>query len=196
MSPKIFSYKEKEKLKIKMFEAGLELLKEYGMTHMSVEKITVAAGIGKSTFYNFFSSKEAFVYELVEYERDTFWRYFDSTLAGREKMTQEEGEELLKKIIFSSNSVYQYLTPEDEAKLCAALPEEMTADIGEETKILEAIFSHVENVRENLDYPVIANLLKIMAMAAEGKKLLHEEGYIRTQEKIFELLFNCVFEKR
>lgn len=37
----------------KMLEAGFDLLKEYGMTHMSVAKITEAAGIGVSTFYNF-----------------------------------------------------------------------------------------------------------------------------------------------
>lgn len=196
MSPKIFSYAEREEIKIKMFEVGLELLKQYGMTHMSVEKITAAAGIGKSTFYNFFSSKEAFIYALMQYERSLFWQYLDACLDGREKMTQREGEELLKKIIFSTSSVYQYLTPEDESKICAALPEEMAADIGRETEIMNALLSHMENVREDLDYPVIANLLKVMAMAAEGKEMLHEEGYLRMQESLFGLLFGCVFKER
>ena len=40
-----------------MFESGFDFLKKEGMTHMSVEKITSSCGIGKSTFYNFFSSK-------------------------------------------------------------------------------------------------------------------------------------------
>ena len=61
MSPKIFSITEREELRVKMLDAGFELIKQYGMTHASVEKITQTAGLGKSTFYNFFSSKEEFV---------------------------------------------------------------------------------------------------------------------------------------
>lgn len=195
MSPKIFSYEEKKNLKEKMFEAGLELLKELGMTHMSVEKITAAVGIGKSTFYNFFSSKEEFVYELIKYEREVLWKYIKTILNGRNKMTQEEGQEVLQKMFSSKNSVYQYLTPEDEAKILEALPEEMAADIAKETEIMKTLFSYMENINDELDYPVIANLFKIIAITEELKKTLHEEGYGRTQEKIFGLLFECIFKK-
>ena len=74
MSPKLFSIAEKEKLRETMFLSGLELLRTYGMTHMSVEKIAAAAGIGKSTFYNFFLSKEDFVLQLIEFNRSRFWK--------------------------------------------------------------------------------------------------------------------------
>lgn len=50
MSPKIFSITDREELRVKMLDAGFELIKQYGMTHASVEKITQAAGLGKSTF--------------------------------------------------------------------------------------------------------------------------------------------------
>lgn len=195
MSPKIFSVSERENLRVRMLEVGFPLLKEHGMTHMSVDKITAAAGIGKSTFYNFFPSKEAFVYELICHERKLFLQYIGDVLHGREKMTEAEGREIIKKIIFSENSVYQYLTPEDERKLIAAFPKETKADIDKETKVMDMLFSCMENVRKSPDYPVISNLLKIMAMAAEGKDMLHQEGYLRTQEKMFELLFHCIFEK-
>lgn len=195
MSPKIFSVSERENLRVRMLEAGFPLLKEHGMTHMSVDRITAAAGIGKSTFYNFFPSKEAFVYELICHERKLFLQYIEDVLHGREKMTETEGREIIKKIIFSENSIYQYLTPEDERKLIDAFPKETKADIDKETKVMDKLFSCMENVRKSPDYPVIANLLKIMAMAAEGKDTLHEEGYSRTQEKMFELLFHCIFEK-
>ena len=35
-----------------MLEAGFPLLKQYGMTHTSVAKITQAAGIAVGTFYS------------------------------------------------------------------------------------------------------------------------------------------------
>lgn len=195
MSPKIFSLSEREHVKVKMLEAGFPLLKEYGMTHMSVDKITTAAGIGKSTFYNFFPSKEAFVYELICHERKIFLEHLTEILNGRDRMTQAEGQELLKNIIFNENSVYQYLTSEDEQKLCAAFPQEMIPDLNKEKIIMNDMFSCMENVRDSLDYPVIANLLKIMAMAAEGQTCLHREGYLRTQEKLFSLLFHCIFKE-
>ena len=52
-----------------------------------------------------------------------------------------------------------------------------------------------EGVREDADYAVISNLLKILALTAENRTMLHESGYPRTQEKLFDLLFDCVFEE-
>lgn len=195
MSPKIFSIAEKEQLKETMFHAGMELLKKHGMTHMSVEKITAAAGIGKSTFYNFFLSKEDFVLQLIEYNRTRFWMAVKNMLGDRGTLTVAEGKQVLRGIINSNDSVYQYLTPEDEQKLAAANPEKQTADIDEETETLKRLFMIFENVRENVDYAVVSNLLKILALTAESRAMLHESGYQRTQEKLFGLLFDCVFEE-
>ena len=79
MSPKIFQYHRiGEELRVKMLDAGFELIKQYGMTHASVEKITQAAGLGKSTFYNFFSSKEEFVTGIMEYQRDRVKQHFEN----------------------------------------------------------------------------------------------------------------------
>ena len=195
MSPKIFTIAEKEQLKERMFLAGLELLKAHGMTHMSVEKITAAAGIGKSTFYNFFLSKEDFVLQLMEFNRSRFWKAVAEMLGEREKLTVPEGKQVLRAIINNNDSVYQYLTPEDEQKLAAASPDRAGADIDEETETLRRLFAMFENVRENVDFAVVSNLLKILALTAENRAMLHESGYPRTQDKLFGLLFDCVFEE-
>ena len=195
MSPKIFSIAEKEQLKEKMFFAGLELLKEHGMTHMSVEKITAAAGIGKSTFYNFFLTKEDFVLKLIEFNRSRFWKAVADMLGDREKLTVDESKQVLREIINNNDSVYQYLTPEDEKKLADAMPDKGAADIDEEAETLKRLFALFEGVRANADYAVISNLLKILAMTAENRAMLHETGYERTQDKLFALLFDCVFEE-
>ena len=195
MSPKIFSIAEKEQLKEKMFFVGLELLKAHGMTHMSVEKITAAAGIGKSTFYNFFMSKEDFVLQLIEFNRSRFWKAVAEMLGEREKLTVSEGKQVLQALINKNDSVYQYLTPEDEQKLADAMPDKGTADIDEETETLQKLFAMFEGVRADADYAVISNLLKILALTAENRTMLHESGYQRTQEKLFSLLFDCVFEE-
>lgn len=195
MAPKIFSAAEKEQLKEQMFLSGLELLKKHGMTHMSVEKITAEAGIGKSTFYNFFMSKEDFVIQLIEYNRMRFWNAIQNMLNGREKLDVSESKKILTMIINSRDSVYQYLTVEDENKLAAASPEYGKVDIDEESEILKHLFSMFEGVRKDADIAVISNLLKILALTAENRSILHESGYKRTQDKLFETLFNCIFEE-
>ena len=195
MSPKLFSITEKEQLKEKMFLSGLELLKEYGMTHMSVEKIAASAGIGKSTFYNFFMSKEDFVLQLIGFNRMRFRKAVQDMLGGRERLTEEEGRQVLVSIINNKDSVYQYLTPEDEEKLAAASPDGNKLDIDEETDTLRRLFRYFDRVRGDVDFGVVSNLLKILALTAENKTILHESAYQRTQDKLFGLLFGCIFEE-
>ena len=162
---------------------------------MSVEKITAAAGIGKSTFYNFFDSKESYVCQVIEYKRGDFKTEISELLAGREKLTADEAKAMFRQIIFSEESAYQYLTPEDIVKIRAKVSEAVKPDLAQETAILSAIFNRVEGVRENPDFGVVANLLKIAALAAESRDQLHEAAYLRTQDVLFGMLFSLIFEE-
>ncbi len=118
MAPKIFSAAEKERLKEQMFLSGLELLKKHGMTHMSVEKITSEVGIGKSTFYNFFMSKEDFVIQLIEYNRMRFWDAIQNMLNGREKL---DGIPKTHTVIF--NKLYNEVFLRHEEIIKGAFPD-------------------------------------------------------------------------
>ena len=69
MPTHIFTDEEKENLREQMLEAGFPLLKQYGMTHTSVAKITQAAGIAVGTFYSFWKNKEAYMADLIGYHR-------------------------------------------------------------------------------------------------------------------------------
>jgi len=42
---------------------------------------------------------------------------------------------------------------------------------------------------------VVANLLKIAALAAESRDQLHEAAYLRTQDVLFGMLFSLIFEE-
>ena len=196
MTPKIFEFEEREATKVRMLEEGFSLIKQYGMTHASVDKITKAVGLGKSTFYNFFPSKEMFVCEIIRYQRDSAKQSFTDTLRGRDKMTVGEAKAFLKKIIFSENSIYQYLTTEELNKLKAALPSEYRINPEVEATVMDGLFTHMEGVRADIDYKLVANLIKIMALAMMGKESLHQDVLDRTLEKIYELLFSCIFEQR
>jgi AcrR family transcriptional regulator len=195
VSPKKFDWQEREDVCIRMLEAGYELIRQYGMTHSSVEKVTAAVGLGKSTFYNFFPSKERFVYEIIVYMRAQLMAQFEQLLAGREKLPVAQAKEFLKKIIFSQRSIYKYLTPEDEQKLRAALPPECFLNVEQESGVMTRLFGRMEGVRADMDEHLVGNLLKIMALAQINQAELHADALERTLEKIYELLFSCIFDE-
>lgn len=195
MSPRIFTLQEREDAKVQMLEAGFSLIKEHGMIHASVDKVTKAVGLGKSTFYNFFPSKEMFVYEIIKYQRDRAKQLFMDMLGGREKLAVAEAKEFLKKIIFSEDSIYRYLTAEDQNKLKAALPLEYSINPEVEATVMDGLFLHMEGIREDLDYKVAANLIKIMALAVFNQDSLYADALEDTLNKIYELLFSYIFKE-
>lgn len=194
--PQIFTASEKEALARRMLEAGFELIKQHGMTHASVEKITQTVGIGRSTFYNFFPTKEKFVYDIIAYQREKGRQRFIALLDGRDKMTTAEAKAYLIFLFTGENTIYRYLTSADEAKLQAALPDAFRADIGHETQVLDGLLDHMEGVREPVDYGVVANLMKILALTQETSAALHEEAMERTLDGLFDLLFSYIFDEK
>ena len=117
MAKRVFTEEERAEYREKMLAAGFDLLKQYGMTHMSVAKITEAAGIGVSTFYNFFPSKEAYVYEVLQYRRKIIPDLLRMALNGKEKAGPAEARTYLKFMIDENYSVFPSLSPEDEKRL-------------------------------------------------------------------------------
>lgn len=60
-----FSEDEKQIIKERLLNEGKKLLEIYGVKKTSVDKIIEKVGIAKGSFYNFYSSKESMVFELL-----------------------------------------------------------------------------------------------------------------------------------
>lgn len=193
MPVRVFSDEEKEQIKADMFEAGIRLIKEYGLTHASVTKITEAAGIGKSTFYNFFESKEMFVIGLIRYERQKAMKMIQDHLAGRERMTKEEGKKLLYMIIYHQDSVYQYLSEEDVKSLYPAMEKAgfIEDDLNSDTP--QYLLHIIEGTREDADPKVFVNFLRMMALCVSQKEALHQDVLQQNIDMIFEAMFAYIF---
>lgn len=194
MPVRVFSEEERKEIESKMFEAGMELIKEYGLTHASVTRITQAAGIGKSTFYNFFASKEEFVIALIRYERQKAMQMITGLLHGREKMTKEEGKKLLRMILYHQDSIYQYLTEEDVKSLYPAMEKAgfIQDDLSSDTP--EYLLSIMEGVKPGTDAKVFVNFLRMMALCLTQKESLHTDVLQQNLDMIFEKMFEYVFE--
>lgn len=193
MAKRVFTEEERAEYKEKMLAAGFDLLKQYGMTHMSVAKITEAAGIGVSTFYNFFPSKEAYVYEVVQYRRGIIPELLRMALNGKEKAGPAETRTYLKFMIDDNYSIFPSLSPEDEKRLVQMLPEQAAPNMQKELQIANKFMTLMEGVRPDVNMTLVANLIKVYVLAAEGREMLHEAVYEETMERMRDLILYEIF---
>lgn len=193
MAKRVFTEEERAKYREKMLDAGFELLKQYGMTHMSVAKITEAAGIGVSTFYNFFSSKEEYVYEVIKYRRKMIPEFIKIALNGKEKAGPAETRTYLKMMIDEKYSVFPSLTPDDEKRLLNMLPEQAGPNLQLETETSYKFFQYMEGVRPDINIALVTNLIKVYVLAAEGRDILHDKAYDETMERMRDLILYELF---
>ena len=193
MAKRVFTEAERAEYREKMLAAGFDLLKQYGMTHMSVAKITEAAGIGVSTFYNFFPSKEAYVYDVMEYRKRMIPVFIKKALNGKEKAGPAETRNYLKIMIDEDYSIFPSLSPEDEKRLLEMLPEQVRPDLQKETRTSIMFFQQMEGIRPDVNIALVTNLIKIYVLGAEGRELLHDAAYEETMERMRDVIIYEIF---
>lgn len=197
MRTRTFSEQEKEEIKQRLKEIGFPMLKEQGLIHMSISKLAAGVGIGKSTFYSFYSSKEEFVEDMLGDNRKKIMQALKQGLNGREKYSVEESKAIVRKMVRGLDTVYKNFSLEDETAIMKMYEAKGIpyVDLEKEKKVIDFITSLFDGVKEKLDYAVIANLMKMIAFSFEHKDMLHESGMERTIDKMVGILIDCIFEK-
>lgn len=114
--PQIFNKIGRDKIRENLFESGFELIKKFGFKKTSIADISRNAGIATGTFYNFFPSKEEFVYELVIYKRNLTKNMFENLIAHG-KISKETFRQYLREVYLSDNNIFDYLNDKDIAML-------------------------------------------------------------------------------
>ena len=196
MPPRVFTEEEREKLRISMLEQAIPLLEEYGLVHMSVDKITKKVGIGKSTFYNFFSSKEEYVSYALEYNRKKLLDELDKKFPPGKKMKPAEVFQMWFTTLLSSNSIYKKFSAEDERALYEAdKARGKEVSLARETYIAERLMVHMEGVRADLDVALLANYIKLIVLAYENSYMFHDSAMERMQDELKIRLIDLIFEE-
>jgi AcrR family transcriptional regulator len=195
MPPRVFTEEEKEKLRESMLDQAIPLLEEYGLTHMSVDKITKRVGIGKSTFYNFFSSKEEYVSYALEHNRKKLLDALDKKFPPGKKMKPAHIFDMWFTTLLSNNSVYKNFSAEDERALYEAdKARGKEVSLERETYVAERLFGHLEGVRENLNVALISNYIKLIVLAYENSYMFHDSEMEHMQTELKIRLIDLIFE--
>jgi len=90
-----FSDDDRERIRLDLVEAGHDCFTRFGFDRTRVSDVTDAAGIGTSTFYQFFDSKEALYLTVLIKERERLLEILESAMSGA-KTPREEAEIILR----------------------------------------------------------------------------------------------------
>jgi AcrR family transcriptional regulator len=84
-----FSDSEREQIQSRLIEAGRELFARFGLERTRIKDITEEVGIGTSTFYQFFDSKETLYVEVLCVERERLNQEIEKAVTVAETPREE-----------------------------------------------------------------------------------------------------------
>lgn len=196
MPDRVFTSEQRDELRMVMLEAGFPLIKEYGVTHTTISKITDKAGIAKGTFYHFWKNKEEYLADLICYHRQKMLpRLIDEdVLEGKRKLGREEVRLFFRYLVDKEKSIYAHMTLEDESSLMQKTTD-FVPDEEKEGSIVSKLLCMLDGVKPDVDMLLLANMTKILVLTAEARDELHDSAYERTIDTIIEGILDLIFEK-
>ena len=190
----IFTFERRTEVQEKLLEVGVELIKEKGIRKMTISEVTDRTGIGKGTFYHFYPAKEYYVYDVLQYSKEGLKKILNESAAKEGGMGRETVEQILTLYSFNCDkNIVNSISAEDEKWLNEKLPKEYVLDVPKEEKIVSALLSNFKGVKGSPDVKVIANMMKIMAIAVENKNILHEDVLDENLKLMRKLLCDYIF---
>ncbi|MDD2376186.1 MAG: TetR/AcrR family transcriptional regulator [Clostridia bacterium] len=195
MSPIIFKNESRERAKNTMYENGYNLIKKHGIKKTLVEDITKVTGIAKGTFYNFFESKEMFIYEIIVYKRKCIKDMLNEIILKNGKLDKESLKKFIDYLTYGDNNIYTYLNDDDMIVLELKVPEATSSKAFDRDVALMILNSIDIKERNNCDYKIIANYIKIFALMVANKNKLNDEVLSQTTDIIINSLLNYIFVK-
>lgn len=121
--PKIVTNEERELIREAIYEKTVQLIKEKGIRAITVDDVVRAVGIGKGSFYSYYPSREACLFEVIKRcEREVFSRM--EKMMSSIHSDKERAIQLLKGIFTSRDSLFTSINQLDVELLLRKLPPE------------------------------------------------------------------------
>lgn len=191
-----FTEIEKEKIREELREVAYRFFIDKGFKSTSLEDITSAVGIAKSTFYVFFKSKEMLYMELLEHEGEEIEKQVWPEVMATEdiflainKYLNKMSLELESKIL-TQRMVYDI---EEYKLVCRKLdPEYVGSEYLRSVVPLMEFIKSRQNSKEIIDEDpsVIAGVLRSALLIGSQKEDLQQYNYERVRDLLFQGVAN------
>lgn len=122
--PKIVSEHEREQTKKAIIKSVKQLIQtKKGIRNIIVDDIIKSVGVGKSTFYSYFNSKEECIYEVIERSQIELSNQYE-TIMSTNQPRKEKIIKFLRDVYLSEDSISNFISSNDMANLLRKLPPE------------------------------------------------------------------------
>ncbi|MBQ8568451.1 MAG: TetR/AcrR family transcriptional regulator [Oscillospiraceae bacterium] len=189
--PKIFSESDRDNIRDTLLANGRKALEKSSYKNISVADIAAETGIAKGTFYNFFTSKEAFFYEIMINIRDENRLAIINTM---KEPTKENVYKLFYERYTTAKTVYDYFSPEEMKIIFRRLPHKQNEADENSIQLAKQLIS-VCTDRKDINAEVVINLMNIAATAAANRDFLLADSYDETVSVIAKSITDYIFDK-
>lgn len=188
--PKIVSEHEKEMIREAMYVEGIKLIRQKGVKRVTVEDITVAANIGKGSFYSYYKSKEELLYAiLIRAEKQMFERV--EAVLSEKIGTKEKISKALKEIYLAEDSIVFYVSPSDIEYLLRKLPAETEDWIARKSNdYFTRTLSLCGIDPSQCDMDVLTHLMNALHFVGSSDRSIGEQG----RKKALDILVHTIAE--
>lgn len=191
MSP-IFQLEQREIIQKQLLEAGISLIREKGMRHMTVDDVTERVGIGKGTFYHFFVSKEEYVSEVIHFSKENLLKKINQIVKQNGGIDKKAFLSLFESFSMTGhNNIISSISFEDEKWLHKKLPN--LTDLPKEEAIVSLLLKNMIGLQTNINHHVVSNSIKIMALAVENREYLHKDALDENLSLMLKMLCDYLF---
>ncbi len=194
-----FSDEERDRIRAELIEAGGELFAQFGLERTRIKDVTDEVGIGTSTFYQFFDSKEALYIEVLLTEQARLDETLDTAVAQSDdpreqvRLTLEtmldaiESNPLIRRLIVEGElrSLQQHLSEAERR----ALTEEVYA----------GSLSYVDEWTEHpsfraVDPELVYGLLRALVFVTRSKDVFEEAETVAQYDEVRALLIDVIVD--
>jgi len=134
VSPKIISEYERSRSRQAIINHTKKLIsRKRGIKNITVDDIIRSVGIGKGSFYSYFPSKEACIYEVIEQAYKTDLAHFKAIM-DEELSLQEKVEKFLWEVFLAEDGIDRYMSANDFEMILRKLPSEYSMQDGSATE--------------------------------------------------------------
>jgi len=189
-----FTEAEKEHIRHLLLTKGRELFSRYGLAKTSIDDIVQVCGIGKGTFYKFFSSKEELFYVILHQEEAGREQLLSQLLRDEKLSPKERIAAFFRKAfqLADENPFLRFLFEDGEyERLIRKLPRHLVESASRDNldKGKEVIAALMDRGILRKDDPeIVAGVMQAVLMLRMHKEKLGEERF----PLIMERMIDCV----
>ena len=124
MARKAYSDEERKQVREALLAAVIQCIADRGLVHSSIDTLCRKAGISKTFFYSFFSSKEELVFQALRHQQPMLLSYAQSLMDNTDLSWRESVKTFLTNCCYGAKTGVAVLSIEDEKEIRSCLSEE------------------------------------------------------------------------